>query len=82
MTNDLIGKRGASIKKRHDRIDRFDRFFLIWSKRSIRSEQKMTWQNYQERKSAWRHSPSGMKKVIYHTNLSFSFIPIPSKIVR
>ena len=27
MTNDLIGERGASIKKRHDRIDRFDRFW-------------------------------------------------------
>lgn len=41
MTNDLIGKRGASIKKRHDLIDRFDRLGMKWSKRSERSEQKM-----------------------------------------
>ena len=41
MTNDLIGKRGASIKKRHDRFDRFDRFGMKWSERSKRSEQKM-----------------------------------------
>ena len=41
MTNDLIRKSGASIKKRHDRIDRFDHIRKKRSIRSKRSEQKM-----------------------------------------
>ena len=40
MTNDLIGKRGAYIKKVHDHIDRFDRFWgeTVKTVRTVRTK--------------------------------------------
>ena len=48
MTNDLIGKRGASIKKDMTVLTVLTGFGEKRSKRSKRSEQKMMWQKWQK----------------------------------